>query len=179
MKCELLKAVEFCDVTQISGMSFSSVRYVIEKLPPVMPKDCTIDELEAEFNLLQVEELGPFVTGAEQADVQWVRIAAITDASGLPKFKNLSLLARHILLLPHSNAACECVFSQVPKTRTQFRSTMSAKTVESICVLKKSQNRMLSSQILYRSLAKGQRGYKKGPRIIKNIISITMIKMQS
>ena len=75
MKCELLKAVEFCDVTQISGIYFSSVRYVVEKLPPVMPKDCTIDELEAEFNLLQVEELGPFVTGAEQADVQWVRIA--------------------------------------------------------------------------------------------------------
>ena len=48
MKCELLKAVEFCDVTQISGMSFSSVRYVVEiLLPPVMPKDCTIDELEA------------------------------------------------------------------------------------------------------------------------------------
>ena len=43
MNCELLKAVEFCDVTQISGMSFSSVRYVVEKLPPMMPKDCTID----------------------------------------------------------------------------------------------------------------------------------------
>ena len=109
---------------------------LLRSFPRWCPRTVTIDELEAEFNLLQVEQLNPFLTGAEQADVQWFRIAAITDASSLPKFKNLSLLARHILLLPHSNAACECVFSQVRKTRTHFRSTMSAKTVESICVLK-------------------------------------------
>ena len=133
---DFLFHAEICDITRTSQMNFTSVKFIVDKFPAMLPPNCSMDQLESEFDLLQVEELDSKITAAERADLQWARIAQLRDASGSLKFVNISQLMCNVLLVPHSNAACETVFSQVRKIRTQFRPTMSAKTVESICVNK-------------------------------------------
>ena len=52
-------------------------------------------------------------------DAVWRDITAIKDPySGLPRFPVLVQLARVLLLIPHSNAYCESVFSTVRKIYT-------------------------------------------------------------
>ena len=41
-----------------------------------------------------------------------------------------------ILTIQHSNAGCERIFSQVPKNKTDFRGSLSSKTLSSILVAK-------------------------------------------
>lgn len=63
-------------------------------------------------------------------------LMSIRGADGVPKYDRLSRLMLSVLTLPHSNAECERVFSLVKKNRSQFRSSESNDTLESISVLK-------------------------------------------
>ena len=55
-------------------------------------------------------------------DAVWRDITAIRDPySGLPRFPVLVQLVRILLLIPHSNAYCESVFSIVRKTYADGR----------------------------------------------------------
>ena len=54
------------------------------------------------------------------------------------KYDLLSKFMISILTLPHSNAECECIFSYVTKTHTQFRSQLTCQTLESLLTVKSS-----------------------------------------
>ena len=61
-------------------------------MPP--PTNCTMDQLESDYDWLQVEELDSEITAAERAYLQWPRIDQLLDASGRLKFVNISQLMR-------------------------------------------------------------------------------------
>ena len=134
MKDELLHHAEVADISTIRRASFSSVRYFIERFSCMKP-DCSMDTLEEEFSCLQVEELGDILT-IERIDEQWGKVSEIRDTTGNKKFSHISKLALSILLIPHSNATCERVFSAVRKIRTDFRSSMGPNTLEAMCLVK-------------------------------------------
>ena len=60
----------------------------------------------------------------------------MTDHTGNSKYGLISMLARYVLLIPHSNAACERSFSHVRKIKMEFRPTMGPETLSAICVIK-------------------------------------------
>ena len=94
-----------------------------------------MDELEEQFSNIQVEDLSS-VLQLDRADEQWAMIGKITDVTGNLRYPDLTKLAQSVLLIPHSNASCERVFSNVRKVRTDFRGSMSASTLEAICTVK-------------------------------------------
>ena len=105
---------------------------------------------------------GPMLKNAEVADVNMQRSAScasflfylkrfpsilpryattddrVAELSGARKYKYLPQVLCAILSIPHSNAACERLFSYVGKNCTDFRSSMSINTFQSLLVLKQS-----------------------------------------
>lgn len=135
MKDPLLKNAEVFDLRLLPRMQFASVRYFTERFNNVKPS-CSMDELEQQFSSLQVEEIEESVLNMERADEQWAEIGGMVNSSGKRKYADLAHLAQNVLLIPHSNAECERVFSNVRKIRTDFRGSMKASTLEAICLVK-------------------------------------------
>ena len=88
-----------------------------------------MDKLQDEF---QCE----IILQSEREDSKWVKIAALTDSNKSKKYVLLPHVMLSILTIPHSNAACERVFSFIRKNKTDFRSTLSDNTVESLMILR-------------------------------------------
>ena len=77
------------------------------------------------------------VHDAKRIDEAWHAIGQIPDvATGLPKFGILSAVVKGILVIFHSNADCERIFSLVNKNKTEFRSNISTKTLGSLLTRK-------------------------------------------
>ena len=70
-------------------------------------------------------------------DVIWGYLSTMKAADGEFLFKRLFKVAKLILVLPHSNAGKERVFSMVRKNKTPFRSSLSMDgTLSSILTVK-------------------------------------------
>ena len=54
-------------------------------------------------------------------DIIWANIASMTSPDGRPRFHMLRNVANLVLVLPHSNAKEERLFSMVKKNKTAFR----------------------------------------------------------
>ena len=72
----------------------------------------------------------------QRIDETWREIGKIKDENGNALFTELSKVMLGILTIPHSSAHCERVFSTVRKNRTDQRSSLNDKTLESLLVLK-------------------------------------------
>ena len=68
----------------------------------------------------------------DRIDKTWDNIGKIENG----QFKELSLVMKGILTVPHGSAHCERVFSCVRKNRTPQRSSLAESTMESLLVLK-------------------------------------------
>ncbi len=70
-------------------------------------------------------------------DVVWGYLSTMRFADGQLMFKKLFKVAKLVLVLPHSNAGEERVFSMVRKNKTSFRSSLSMEgTLSSILTVK-------------------------------------------
>ena len=105
-------------------MKFESVEFFIDRFPALKTNK---DVVQLEFLRYQVELLPVCVLSCERADVAWHH-----------KFKELGAVVKGILVIPHSNADSERVFSCMRKNKTEFRPTLSESTLESQLVEKMS-----------------------------------------
>lgn len=139
---EVLKHAEVVGVENRSDVSFTSVKFFIERYPAILPKDCDKDQLELEFveyqidNNIDVAVKSLSELDTDREDSKWDVIRQVKDNMGNLKYKCLPLVMLGILTIPHSNAGCERCFSVIRKNHTEFRSQMGAKTAESIMILK-------------------------------------------
>ena len=138
----LLHHAEVADVKVRSNQKFCSVEYFIDKLSMALVSDTASDknsmkdQLEVQFAHYQIENLSPDITEAERIDITWNMIAKIKGTDGKPKYSELSKLMLGILVIPHSNADSERIFSQVRKNRTETRPNLSVSTLSSLMVVK-------------------------------------------
>ena len=72
-----------------------------------------------------------------QIDVIWHYLSSLKLPIGLPRSQRLSKVAKLILVIPHSNAAGERIFSIIRKNKTSFRPNLDPKgTLSSILTIK-------------------------------------------
>ena len=67
------------------------------------------------------DPLSPEILEASRIDKAWALISDITDCEDQPKYPLLSGAALGLLVVPHSNASCERIFSLVRKCKTEQR----------------------------------------------------------
>ena len=69
-------------------------------------------------------------------DKVWSEISKLQDCNGAIKYKVLPSIMLAILIIPHSNASSERLFSLVRKNQTDFRSNLGIETLEALIVEK-------------------------------------------
>lgn len=127
--------------------TFSSVMFFVEKYSDILnfaPRD--IDLLQDQFvdyQLLPTDFLPPAVSGSGQGtcfarlDDVWTFLAKARHADGQYWFPHLSKVAEVVMLIPHSNAEEERIFSIVRKTKTDFRPSLSSSTTLTSLIMTK------------------------------------------
>uniref|UniRef100_H2ZRI2 HAT C-terminal dimerisation domain-containing protein n=1 Tax=Latimeria chalumnae TaxID=7897 RepID=H2ZRI2_LATCH len=120
LKDSVLKAVVVFDPENRVKSNFSMIETLLEKFPDVIPEN-RIDELFMEFMLYQTcTDLPTFSPQEDRIDKLWHQVSQLTElATGQQQFRLLSQLAKYALILPHSNAFCESIFSMVRKHTTE------------------------------------------------------------
>lgn len=73
-------------------------------------------------------------------DSYWYKISINKDLSGCIPFKDLGEFVLDILVLPHSNADCERVFSKVNLIKTDTRNSLCTKTINALLLSSQSCN---------------------------------------
>lgn len=132
---ELVKNAAVADVSLRKKMSYSSVEFISEKFPHVLSEEEKA-KLDIEFSMYQFENFDDCDLKNDSADVMWYKISQMSDINGAKKFIALPKLILSLLLVPHSNANSERVFSLVRKNQTDFRPTLGTETLTSLLVEK-------------------------------------------
>lgn len=110
--------------------SFSSIRHFLDLFPAMLPRQSD------EFATLQAHKLPSDILNKPRCDVQWAEVGNIRGVDGTLRFQRVSVVMLEILSIPHSNAECERIFSTVNKTRTEFRSSVTDTSLESLLMVK-------------------------------------------
>ena len=111
---------------------FCNGKVISHRFPKVLPYDSPeeYEELIAEYHHFQLlEEIG--IPSSEMKiikpvkdilhDCMWHYLSTLKDWIGCPRFPRLTKVAKLILVIPHSNAEEERVFSLVRKNKNCFR----------------------------------------------------------
>ena len=134
LSADLLLNAEVADVDLRQTVSDEQLSFFLQRFPCLVPANTTVDIVRSEFYKYQCHDIESIKK--ERIDHTWVAIGAVKDSAGVLLFSNLSRVMLGILTIPHSNASCERIFSCVRKNRTDQRASLSAKTVDSLMVVK-------------------------------------------
>jgi len=123
----LIRNAVIVDPASSKTASMQSLLTLVEQLPASVAPEENRDALCREFCTYQSDVTLPAYDPDERVDVFWAAMEKMTDpATGTsqPIYPSLCRLAKHVLLIPHSNAYCESLFSMVKKMTTDQRSTL-------------------------------------------------------
>ena len=125
LKDEIIKSLTFLRLPERHQASTDELQILTQRFPNVI---ADTDGLESEFLDYQAtpdDDLPSYFDEngkPKRIDYIWHQISLMTDPySGQPSFKNLAVLAKFLLLIPHSNSYCESVFSTIRKICTDGR----------------------------------------------------------
>ncbi|KAJ8385779.1 hypothetical protein AAFF_G00182230 [Aldrovandia affinis] len=96
--------------------------------------DVTVDQVEDEFRMYQTTSFEDSILN-KRTDEAW-RDIGLLKRGGKEVFSNLSAVMLGILVVFHSNADCERVFSLVTKNKTQYRASLSTEMISALVTRK-------------------------------------------
>ena len=125
---DLLKHAEVLQMANRETANFESILYFVERFPTLKAK--LVDKMDKLYDQFTTYQLLPdsMVDSQQRVDKTWFSLGQLKQEDGIAKFDLLFEVAKHILVLPHSNAEEERVFSTVSKNKTKFRASLSNKT---------------------------------------------------
>jgi hypothetical protein len=126
LKDDLVRSASCIHVETRLTASFSNVEYIVNRFPFLRdlqaPQEA--DKLQEEFVEYQTYAF-PSALVEEKSDVKrWLHLAHLKTASGLMRFGRLYRVAQAILVIPHSNAQEEGLFSMIRKNLTDTRKSL-------------------------------------------------------
>lgn len=104
------------------------------RFPCLSPKEVTLDDVEEEFRLFQSTSLDDGILSKKADEAR--RELGLLATGGGKLFANLSTITLGVLVIFHSHADCERVFSLVTKTKIQYRASLSTDTLSSLVTRK-------------------------------------------
>lgn len=145
LKSNVVIHAQVADVSGRINAKFNSVMFFIEMFPSMLlikeaeNRHSALDALEEQFVSYQIAQIPESVLREERADQQWAMLMALKSPSGELRYDRLGRVMLGILTIPHTNAECERVFSQVRKNKTDFRGSMNNETLSSVLITKSQQ----------------------------------------
>lgn len=135
---------------QVSNVSYAmkegkweNINFFVKRFPSLLLKkenetdSQATDQLQNQFQEFQLADLPLELPDSDldREDRKWVHIGKMKQF-GAPQFDRLAKVMLGILTLPHSNASCERIFSQIRKNKTDFRGSMGSDTLNAIIIAK-------------------------------------------
>ncbi|XP_072173823.1 uncharacterized protein [Diadema setosum] len=117
------------------AISLSQWMFFVEKFPECMSAE-EKEAVEEELCNFQADRLTEDILQPDvRIDEVWHSISKLTSlADGKPKYPSLCKIAELVIVMYHSNADCERIFSIVNKNKTEFRSSLSTRMVGNLMV---------------------------------------------
>lgn len=155
---EMLQHAEVADVSLQVQSKMESLRWFLKKFPALLPPGTSSGLISEQFAVYQGTDVSMCLKAESEKDAEngkkgggkgesgkkdkeevrldevWRRIGEVEEGT----FRELSLVMRGMLSLPHSSAHCERIFSCVRKNKTPQRESMSDETLGSLLILKSS-----------------------------------------
>ena len=150
---DVLRHAKFVDLSKVESCTIADVEFFVARFESHFSFGAVeMDELQSEFvdlQLLSKEDIPKQVWDEakledgqgdvvhHRMDVIWSHLAETKCIEGKLRYPLLSRVARAVLILPHSNAEEERVFSLVTKNKTNFRPNLALDgTLASILTVK-------------------------------------------
>uniref|UniRef100_H2ZUA5 HAT C-terminal dimerisation domain-containing protein n=1 Tax=Latimeria chalumnae TaxID=7897 RepID=H2ZUA5_LATCH len=142
---QLLKDMTILSPEEKENIPAQTVINVAKRSPQVI-QEKQLDKLREEFTDYQLTEPGE-LPSEEKLDLYWGKVSQM-KAAGEPRFPTLSRLMKTLLVIPHSNASSERIFS----LNTDFRGDLGKDTIHSLLSCKVNNDRcchdtMLSTKV--------------------------------
>ena len=122
------------DFTKVGTTPATSIAPLACRFPNLIEKK-DLNDLDAEWRELRNMNL-PMETPSSSTWKFLVMVQKMTCGDGTPKFPLLSKFVLLILLMPHSSANAERVFSQINLNKTKTRNRMDTSTLQGILYTK-------------------------------------------
>lgn len=141
MKEPLIQHAMFLDIEQRAACDVEDALYFVDRFPELLPynRPEERDKLHEEFLDYQSMDI-PTPSDPASFDVEsfWGSMASMKNkVTGMSRFARLSHIAKLVLVLPHSNADAERVFSMVGLNNTNTRNSLALEgTLSSIMTVK-------------------------------------------
>lgn len=133
---KVLNKISISNPLYLSSADASDIRFLANSFPILVKRDCSIDDIQEQFALLQ----SSIPENANEVNLRtdhfWILLQ-----SEYPALVHFML---GLLTIPHSSAHCERVFSAVRKIKTDQRSLLGQRTLESLLVIKHKQESTFS-----------------------------------
>ena len=127
----LLKVQAAAPHKLVEDKAITRLKYIMAEQPVFIPVDASLDLVESQLIRLQHILLEGKLQGADESvDKIWALQASDPDT----RFACLFLL--NLLVVPHSSASCERVFSYVRKIKTDQRAKMGDRLLEALIIVK-------------------------------------------
>lgn len=139
---DLLQRIQVADTTRAADHSWKDLEFFFKQFPSlILQKDKesvadATDQLQQQWMEFQQYIIPAAICEEEREDVKWAKLSGEKGLGGGFLFDRLAHFMLGLLSVPHSNAACERLFSQVRKNKTDFRGSMSTDTINALMVAK-------------------------------------------
>lgn len=127
--------IAFADDSSARKVDFSSLCERFQTCTPIDKTDIAI-EWELLPDSFSKAEISSFKNKA--VDELWLEVAKKKKFDDSLAFPNLSKLVKLVLVLPHSNAEAERIFSIVSDTKTKKRNRLGHEALNAVCVTRSS-----------------------------------------
>ena len=142
MNDNLLKHDRFVDFFEKSSVQFSDTEFFLLRYRDILSHIHPVTEMEqlqdefVDYKILKQDSIPEDVWESAKVqdeqvsryiyrmDVIWAYLSQMKLANGELRYKRLSDVAKLVLIIPHSNAGEERVFSMIRKNKTAFRPSM-------------------------------------------------------
>lgn len=139
---DLLHHIQVADTATAANHSWKDLQFFLTKFPSLVLlkegeslEDAT-DQLQQQWLGFQQHTIEAAICEEEREDVKWAKLSELKGVGGCLLFDRLAHFMLGLLSVPHSNAACERLFSQVRKNKTDFRGSLSSQTLNAMMVAK-------------------------------------------
>lgn len=112
---------------------YPSILPLMQKLPRIVDNPDDLQKIDDEWRLLpEVNKLPLYEISSLKTDEFWIKIRDGTEC------KTLATFALNVLCLPHSNADCERIFSEVNNIKTRLRNKLITLTINGTLLARQS-----------------------------------------
>ncbi|GIY79855.1 hypothetical protein CEXT_44101 [Caerostris extrusa] len=119
-------------------------------------KEEIIDVIHSQLCELQVENLPSNSTDESRVDTQWSLIEKNYQLSCSKKISEIVAFVLSLLIILHSNAKCERIFSLMTKNKAHYRTSLSNKSLKNLKLIKVPSIKRALNKILAKSSYKEQ-----------------------